>query len=421
MYQLNAPEAYSAKIEALLSSHSIVTDPQRTKNTLKTILDHIKSKNPEIDAYKVDLGNKDASTVIYKAPGEKAPLDDMVLNAAIEGNSSLIITTPDNMAFSLSVVRFNDKDYIQFMSPEAAKAALIEEKQTLSTIPNEFSRELTFFEKLCDKFAQLFLNRRGEAAARKEAYEEFYRSMSESIQKREELLEHSQLESHNTAVKENTLYKQKEFFAGGQFIDIEEDERYYQEHKDPDAEAALAKNKQEWERKQDLIKELNERDRLAQIKADPEPEPEPEPVPEPTEVEKFNHEMDSLKDQLKNATKVLQETLKNVDVYQQNIAILTDRITEGVAKVKLLESKVEELKPAVEASKKEVEKANKDLSDNRTYLKSNETTYKSELIESKKCAEQVKKLQDDMIELAKKDPAKQQEKEIDKGAINAGM
>ncbi|MBR5903172.1 MAG: SH3 domain-containing protein, partial [Clostridia bacterium] len=72
MYQLNAPEAYSAKIEALLSSHSIVTDPQSTKNTLKTILDHIKSKNPEIDAYKVELGNKDASTVIYKAPGSPA-------------------------------------------------------------------------------------------------------------------------------------------------------------------------------------------------------------------------------------------------------------------------------------------------------------------------------------------------------------
>ena len=364
MYQLNAPEAYSAKIEALLSSHSIVTDPQHTKNTLKTILAHIKSKNPEIDAYKVDLGNKDASTVIYKAPGEKAPLDDMVLNAAIEGNSSLIITTPDNMAFSLSVVRFNDKDYIQFMSPEAAKAALIEEKQTLNTIPNEFSRELTFFEKLCDKFAQWFLDRRGEAAARKEAYEEFYRSMSESIQKREELLEHSQLENHNTAVRDNNLYKEKVFWAGGRLIDVEADEKYYQEHKDPNADAALEKNKQEWERQQAIIKELNERDRLAQIKADPEPKPEPEPAPDPTEVEKFNHEMDSLKDQLKNATKALQETLKNMDDYQQSMSILKDRITEGVAKVKLLEPKVEGLKPAVEASKKEVEKADLALKEN---------------------------------------------------------
>jgi hypothetical protein len=79
-------------------------------------------------------------------------------------------------------VQVHDKEYLQFLNPQAAMSVR-NELQGMVDDPQHRPKELSLWDKICDFFAQWFRDRHGEAAARVEAYKNFYANMQRGLEK----------------------------------------------------------------------------------------------------------------------------------------------------------------------------------------------------------------------------------------------
>ena len=180
MLVINAPKEYEQAMQEIIESLSAIPVNDETfHDTLMNLLGDVRR------------GAKDGlsvTTCTFAAEGPRTnemfmPEDNTIKMALQNKDTALMVSDKNGAVFCLSYVMVGDKEYLMFLNPEAARLAANEERAAM----NRFAApaELTLFEKFCDMLSRLFRDRPSEAAARLEAYRNFYANMQENAQQLE--------------------------------------------------------------------------------------------------------------------------------------------------------------------------------------------------------------------------------------------
>ena len=192
MFQVNIPQPYLAKAQEIMEMFSV---------EVKDNYDHILNDYLQAVASGAD-GNLRIQAVTFGKQGntERDLQTNQLLGVKTvleKDDTALMLSNKEGAVFCLSYVLVGDKEYLQFLNPQAAMAIKNEQEALLKEL--EAPKELSFYEKICDFFARHFRNRPGEAAARAEAYRTFYENMQKNVDKLGSLTQTRTAQSYDPA------------------------------------------------------------------------------------------------------------------------------------------------------------------------------------------------------------------------------
>ena len=178
MLDFNIPQQYVAKAQQIVGAVSVEVTYDSFGDVLSSYLEA---------ATRGANGNLRIQTVTF-GENENEIRDlgtntiGFVRDALERDNTAMLLSNSDGAVFCLTCVQVGEKTYMQFLNPQMAMAIRDEQRALIDGMENP-PAELTLYEKICDLFARLFLNRPGEAAGRAQAYRTFYANMQRNVEK----------------------------------------------------------------------------------------------------------------------------------------------------------------------------------------------------------------------------------------------
>ena len=178
MLDFNIPQQYVAKAQQIVGAVSVEVTHDSFGDVLSSYLEA---------ATRGANGNLRIQTVTF-GENENEIRDlgtntiGFVRDALERDNTAMLLSNSDGAVFCLTCVQVGEKTYMQFLNPQMAMAIRDEQRALIDGMENP-PAELTLYEKICDLFARLFLNRPGEAAGRAQAYRTFYANMQRNVEK----------------------------------------------------------------------------------------------------------------------------------------------------------------------------------------------------------------------------------------------
>ena len=181
MFEINIPQSYQAVAQDIMGRIATEVTIDNFGEVLETYMNAATSGakgDLRIQAVRFDQNGYAERDVRTRNIG-------IVRSALIEDNSALMLSNQEGAVFCLNYVKIGDKEYLQFLNPQAAKDASNEMAAMFQNM--EAPKELTLWEKICDWFSQRFRSRPGEAAGRAEAYRSFYENMQKGVEQFDKL------------------------------------------------------------------------------------------------------------------------------------------------------------------------------------------------------------------------------------------
>ena len=188
MFNLQFEEPYLSQAQAIMRRLCIKVDGDgdpKTYNVMKSFLNSAKQASKGATAiFNTDFG---AETVTESYMGLYMGEQQTGIYATklLEDNKALMLTTGDGAVFCCALVRVGDQDYLSIMNPQTAMEireamkSMVEHVKDTDKIKS--LEQLTLWDRICNWFAQTFLDRPGEAVSRAEAYRKFYDGMQKHI------------------------------------------------------------------------------------------------------------------------------------------------------------------------------------------------------------------------------------------------
>lgn len=207
MYELTVPNGYEKQMEEFLSKSSTpVTD-----DTLGSVLQDLLASAQKGAGGNLQVESFDVTNDAYMPKtfqGEKS--DWQAADILKKDNTALLLSTKEGAVFCVTYIKAGDKGYLHFLSPEDAVALRNEQRNMIKENNWERPKDgLTIFERICNFFSQLFLNRPAEAVTRKEAYRTFYFNLHKAINVEGTLTTDSTVTEYNGR-KEEALQQQQQ-------------------------------------------------------------------------------------------------------------------------------------------------------------------------------------------------------------------
>lgn len=178
MLELNIPAQHRERVQEVMGtlSHEVNSD-----NFGQVLSDYLEAAsygaNGKLHIQTVTLG-KDGNTVSELNTREVG----LVKSVLVRENTALLLYNDAGAVFCLNYVQVDDKEYLQFLNPDAAMT-IRNELQEMVDDPQHRPEALSLWDMICDFFARLFQKHPGEAAARVEAYQNFYANMQKGLEK----------------------------------------------------------------------------------------------------------------------------------------------------------------------------------------------------------------------------------------------
>lgn len=175
MLEVNVPQEYVARAQQIVGSVSYeVKSEYDFRNMLRTLWqDALSGTESKLNVDVVTFG--DQGNTISNIPN--ASLLNIENTLEME-NTALMVSNDKGAVFCLSHVKVGDKQYLQFLNPQTAMAIRDEQAALLRGVEKP---EMSFWDKVCEFFAQLFRDHPTEAAARNQAYRDFYENMQKNV------------------------------------------------------------------------------------------------------------------------------------------------------------------------------------------------------------------------------------------------
>lgn len=175
MLEVNVPQEYVARAQQIVGSVSYeVKSGYDFRNMLRTLWqDALSGTESKLNVDVVTFG--DQGNTISNIPN--ASLLNIENTLEME-NTALMVSNDKGAVFCLSHVKVGDKQYLQFLNPQTAMAIRDEQAALLRGVEKP---EMSFWDKVCEFFAQLFRDHPTEAAARNQAYRDFYENMQKNV------------------------------------------------------------------------------------------------------------------------------------------------------------------------------------------------------------------------------------------------
>lgn len=188
MFNLQFEEPYLSQAQAIMKRLCIkvdgVGDP-KTYDVMKSFLNSAKQASKGATAiFNTDFG---AETVTESYMGNYMSEQQTSIYATrlLDDNKALMLTTRDGAVFCCALVRVGDQDYLSIMNPQTAMEIREAMKSMVEHIKDtdkiKSLEQLTLWDRICNWFAQTFLDHPGEAVSRAEAYRNFYDGMQKHI------------------------------------------------------------------------------------------------------------------------------------------------------------------------------------------------------------------------------------------------
>lgn len=178
MLELNIPAPYEEKVQEIMGNLTHEVNSDNFGQVLSNYLDAASyGANGNLHIQTVTLG-AEGNTVTELNTREVG----LVRNVLERENTAMLLYSDKGAVFCLNYVQVGDKEYLQFLNPEAATTIRNELREVVND-PQHRPQELSLWDKICDLFSRWFRDRPGEAAARVEAYQNFYANMQKGLEK----------------------------------------------------------------------------------------------------------------------------------------------------------------------------------------------------------------------------------------------
>jgi hypothetical protein len=178
MLDFNIPQQYVAKAQQIVGAVSVEVTHDSFGDVLSSYLEAAtRGANGNLRIQTVTFGENE-----NEIHDLRSNTIGIVRDVLEQDNTAMLLSNSDGAVFCLTCVQVGEKTYMQFLNPQMAMAIRDEQRALIDGMENP-PAELTLYEKICDLFARLFLNRPGEAAGRAQAYRTFYANMQRNVDK----------------------------------------------------------------------------------------------------------------------------------------------------------------------------------------------------------------------------------------------
>ena len=178
MIELNIPAPHMERVQEIMGTLSHEVNPDNFGQVLSDYLEAAGyGANGKLHIQTVTLGD-DGNTVSELNTNTVG----YIKNRLEQENTAMLLYNDEGAVFCLNYVQVGDKEYLQFLNPEAARTVR-NELQEMVDDPQHRPQELSLWDKICDLFSRWFHKHPGEAAARAEAYQNFYANMQKGLEK----------------------------------------------------------------------------------------------------------------------------------------------------------------------------------------------------------------------------------------------
>ena len=247
MLEIKVPEGYEAIMEQIMDAVSIPVTQENFHDTLNALVDVVHRGAPQ---------GLNVSVCTFSAEGCKEqpmamPNNTKIKIALQQENNALMVSDNNGAVFCLNYITMGDKEYLQFLSPDAA--ATMAKKQRALMDQVHAPEELTTFEWICNVLSELILRHPTEAAVRLEAYRNFYENMQKNTTQLEAMTQTRMADNYDT-------HRQHHFNSYEEAKKQEEEERQRQEQ---ELQERLERERRENEER--IRREKEERRRQAQF------------------------------------------------------------------------------------------------------------------------------------------------------------
>ena len=216
MLEIKVPQGFEEIMEQIMDAVSIPVTQETFHDTLNALVDAVQRGAPQ---------GLNVSICTFTAEGcREHPMampDNKKIKLALQQEHNALMVSDNNGAvFCLNYITMGDKEYLQFMTPDAAAAMAKKQRALMDQI--DAPAELTTFEWICNALSELILRHPTEAAARLEAYRNFYENMQKNTTQLEALTQTRMADHYDT-------HRQHHFNAYEEAKKQEEEERQRQE------------------------------------------------------------------------------------------------------------------------------------------------------------------------------------------------